>query len=353
MKAKKHVRFDWAIKRLLRQKANFNILEGFLSELLKEDIHIMEIIDTESNQETETDKFNRVDILVKNKKEELIIIEIQNAYAIDYFLRILYGISKAVTEYISSGDEWISVKKVISINIVYFDLGRGEDYIYKGITTFSGVHQNDELQLSNAQKRLFKKEKVQDLYPEIYLIKVNNFNDKAKDTLDEWIYFLKNSEIKKDFTAKGLMEAEEVLKVANMEDKDRREYERFGEVLSDRASQALSIRIEIEMAIEKERAAKEKERAAKEKERAAKEKERAAKEKERAAKEKEMKNAEKEKKNAEKEKKAKELAMKRTQEAQETAINAMIKNTNLSDAEIANALNLPAVRIKKARKKIN
>jgi len=367
MKAKKHVRFDWAIKRLLRQKANFNILEGFLSELLKEDIHIMEIIDTESNQETETDKFNRVDILVKNKKEELIIIEIQNAYAIDYFLRILYGISKAVTEYISSGDEWISVKKVISINIVYFDLGRGEDYIYKGITTFSGVHQNDELQLSNAQKRLFKKEKVQDLYPEIYLIKVNNFNDKAKDTLDEWIYFLKNSEIKKDFTAKGLMEAEEVLKVANMEDKDRREYERFGEVLSDRASQALSIRIEIEMAIEKERAAKEKERAAKEKERAAKEKERAAKEKERAAKEKERaakekemrnaekekKNAEKEKKNAEKEKKAKELAMKRTQEAQETAINAMIKNTNLSDAEIANALNLPAVRIKKARKKIN
>lgn len=253
MNQQKHVRFDWAIKRLLRQKANFNILEGFLSELLKDDISIIEIIDTESNQETQTDKFNRVDILVKDEKGEVIIIEIQNSYAIDYFLRILYGISKAITEHIKTGDEWTSVKKVISINIVYFDLGRGEDYIYKGTTTFLGLHQNDTLQLSNAQKKLFNKEKVRDLYPEIYLIKVNNFDDTAKDTLDEWIYFLKNSEIKKDFTAKGLKEAEEVLKIANMEDAERREYQRFGEVLSDRASQALSIKIEIEMAVEKEK----------------------------------------------------------------------------------------------------
>ncbi|MGB1206122.1 MAG: PD-(D/E)XK nuclease family transposase [Chitinophagales bacterium] len=179
------------------------------------------------------------------------MIEIQNSYAIDYFLRILYGISKAITEHIKTGDKWTSVKKVISINIVYFDLGRGEDYIYKGTTTFSGLHQNDELQLSNAQKKMFKKEKIQDLYPEIYLLKVNNFDDVAKDTLDEWIYFLKNSEIKKNFTAKGLKEADEVLKVANMEDSERREYQRFGEVLSDRASRAMSIKIEIETAVEK------------------------------------------------------------------------------------------------------
>lgn len=293
MKQQKHVRFDWAIKRLLRQKANFNILEGFLSELLKDDISIVEIIDTESNQETETDKFNRVDILVKDKKGELIIIEIQNSYAIDYFLRILYGISKAITEHIKTGDEWTSVKKVISVNIVYFDLGRGEDYIYRGITTFSGLHQKDELQLSNAQKRMFKKEKIKDLYPEIYLIKVNNFDDTAKDTLDEWVYFLKNSEIKKDFTAKGLVKAEEVLKVANMEDEERREYQRFGEVLSDRASQALSMKTEIETAVEKER-----------------------------------------------------------KKGEEKAITAMIRSTDLSDKEIANALTVDITVVKSIRKGI-
>jgi len=300
MKLQKHVRFDWAIKRLLRQKANFNILEGFLSELLKDDISILEIIDTESNQETETDKYNRVDILVKDKKGEIIIIEIQNSYAIDYFLRILFGIAKAITEHMNVGDEWTEVKKVISINIVYFDLGRGKDYIYKGETKFFGIHHQDELQLSNAQKKLFKKEKIRDLYPEMYLIKVNNFDDVAKNTLDEWIYFLKNSEIKKDFTAKGLKEAEEVLKVANMEDEERREYQRFGEVLSDRASQALSIKMEIEMAVEKERKAKEK----------------------------------------------------AIEKAIDKGITAMIKNTNLSDKEIANALGVDITQVKELREKI-
>lgn len=314
MKQQKHVRFDWAIKRLLRQKANFNILEGFLSELLKDDISILEIIDTESNQETETDKYNRVDILVKDKKGEIIIIEIQNSYAIDYFLRILYGISKAITEHISTGDKWTSVKKVISINIVYFDLGRGEDYIYKGTTTFSGLHKKDELQLSDAQKKLFKKEKIRDLFPEMYLIKVNNFDDTAKDTLDEWIYFLKHSEIKKNFTAKGLIEAEEVLKVANMEESERREYQRFGEVLSDRASQALSIRIQIEMAVEKAKEAVEKAKEIAEKERATAEKNR--------------------------------------DEMQKTAITAMIKNTELSDKEIANTLSVDVENVMKIREEI-
>ncbi len=63
---KKHIRFDWAIKRLLRQKANFGILEGFLSELLKEDVKISEILESESNKEREDGKFNKIDILVKN-----------------------------------------------------------------------------------------------------------------------------------------------------------------------------------------------------------------------------------------------------------------------------------------------
>ena len=77
---------------------------------------------------------------------------------------------------------------------------------------FRGIHSNDILELTPAQKRLFKKEKVEDIYPEIYLLKVNNFDDNAKDTLDEWIYFLKNSEIKQEFSAKGIKEANEVRK---------------------------------------------------------------------------------------------------------------------------------------------
>jgi len=245
MQYKKHIRFDWAIKRLLRQKANFGILEGFLSELLKEDIKIMEIIESESNQETEEDKYNRVDVLVKDKQGDLIIIEIQNSYALDYFLRILYGISKAIIEHMKEGDTYSKVKKIISVNIVYFELGQGDDYIYRGTTNFKGIHDNQILELTAAQRKLFKKEKVEEVYPEIYLIKVNKFDGNAKNTLDEWIYFLKNSEIKQEFSAKGIKEADKVLKRANMSEEERREYQRFVEVLSDRASIAETIEFEL------------------------------------------------------------------------------------------------------------
>ncbi len=247
---KKHIRFDWAIKRLLRQKANFGILEGFLSELLKEDIEILEILDSESNKETEEDKYNRVDVLVRDNKGDLIIIEVQNSYALDYFLRVLYGISKAIIEHMKEGDTYSKVKKVISVNIVYFELGQGDDYIYRGTTSFKGIHDNQLLELTPAQKKLFKKEKVEDVYPEIYLIKVNKFDDHAKDTLDEWVYFLKNSEIKQEFSAKGIKEADEVLKRANMSDEERREYQRFVEVLSDRASIAETIDFESDLKAE-------------------------------------------------------------------------------------------------------
>lgn len=49
-----------------------------LSELLHEDFKIKQILENEGHKETEDDKFNRVDILVKNKKGELVIVEIQN-----------------------------------------------------------------------------------------------------------------------------------------------------------------------------------------------------------------------------------------------------------------------------------
>ncbi len=243
---KKHIRFDWAIKRLIRDKANFGILEGFLSELIGENIRIEAVLESESNQQVEGEKFNRVDLLVENAKKELIIIEIQNSHELDYFLRILFGISKAITEYIKEGEPYSKIKKVISVNIIYFNLGQGADYVYRGTTNFRGIHQNDELQLSPSQKKLFGKETIQDLYPEIYLIKVNQFNDLAKNTLDEWIYFFKNSEIKDSFNAQGLKEANEKLKVANLPDDERKSYERYLDNLRYQASIAETLKFEAE-----------------------------------------------------------------------------------------------------------
>ena len=240
------IRFDWAIKKILRNKANFAILEGFLSELLFDNIRIKNIIESEGNKEDEEDKFNRVDILTQNSKNELIIIEIQNTYEIDYFHRMAYGVSKAIAENLSKGQAYETIKKVVSINIVYFDLGQGKDYIYKGKTEFIGLHNNDLLAFSSRQKNKFKKEKIADIFPEYYLLKVNNFNNIAKDTLDEWIYFLKNSEVKDSFKAKGLKEAGEVMDIMRLSKDDQYKYNRHLDSLHVKASEIMSLYEDVE-----------------------------------------------------------------------------------------------------------
>jgi len=221
------IRFDWAVKRLLRNKANFGILEGFLSELIGEDIKIESILESETNKDYKEDKLTRVDLLVKNTKGELIIIEIQNNREHDYLLRILFGTSKLLIKNMDEGMKYSEIKKVISVNIVYFDLGQGEDYIYHGTTSFIGLNKKDTLQLSHEQQLLYKTEKISKLYPEYYVIKVNQFNDVAKNTLDEWIYFFKKEEIKDEFKAKGLKQAKEELNILKLSEIERKEYEHF------------------------------------------------------------------------------------------------------------------------------
>ncbi len=245
------IRFDWAIKRLLRNKASYVVLEGFLSELLKEDVKVQSILESESNKQFENDKYNRVDMLVKNSKGELIIIEIQNQSEYDYFHRMAYGASKILTEYISSGDPYVAIKKVYSINVVYFDLGQGNDYIYHGKTDFYGLHNYDKLLLSEKQKEILNKKDPYQIFPEYYVIKVNQFDDLAKNTLDEWIYYLKFNDIKDNFTAKGINDAKEIWRVDNLTKDEKLNYNDHLKSLRNEASRMLTLKIDAEDRIKK------------------------------------------------------------------------------------------------------
>jgi len=98
------------------------------------------VLESEGNKEGKQDKFNRVDLKVRNSKKEIIIIEIQYDREFDYLQRIFYGVSKTAIEYMEEGHAYSTITKVISVNILYFDLGKGTDYIYKGTTQFIGLH---------------------------------------------------------------------------------------------------------------------------------------------------------------------------------------------------------------------
>ncbi len=246
------IKFDWAIKRLLRNKADFSVLEGFLSELLKESMVIETVLESEGNQLSPTDKFNRVDLLVKNTKGELVIIEVQNQSEFDYFHRMAYGTSKAITEYISLGETYSNIKKVYSINIVYFDFGQGDDYIYHGKTDFIGVHNSDKLILSSSQMDALGKIEPYQIFPEYYVIKVNKFDDIAKNTLDQWIYYFKNNEIKDDFTAQGIDKARDLWRFDNLSEIDQKIYKRHLNNLHYSASMEMSMKLEVERKVREE-----------------------------------------------------------------------------------------------------
>ena len=221
----KYVRFDWAAKKILRDKSNFCILEGLVTVLLNEPVHIIELLESESNQEDPTDKFNRVDIKAKNSKDEIILVEIQLTRELYYLERILYGVAKAITEHIQLGNKYDQVKKVYSISILYFDLGKGEDYVYRGQTVFRGLTKNDTLQITSKEKNAIQMKSPEEVFPEYYLIRVNAFNKLAENHLDEWIRYLKDGEIDENTTAPGLQEVKRKLEYMSMSKSDKLAYD--------------------------------------------------------------------------------------------------------------------------------
>lgn len=227
------IRFDWAMKRLLRDKSNYVVLEGFLSTLLEEDLRISRFLESESNQIDETDKFNRADILVEDSKGRLLVIKIQNYRELYYYHQMLYGASDILSRYTDEEIDYNKICKIYSINIVYFSMIKSKDYAYHGEIIFRGLHDSDNfLKLSARKQEIFTGKDAKDIFPEYYVLRVNDFDKVAKTPLDEWIKFLKTGEIDKEATAKGLPEARERLRIDDtLPDAEKRAYYRDMEAL--------------------------------------------------------------------------------------------------------------------------
>lgn len=218
------VRFDWAIKKYLRKKANFSILEGFLSELLQDDIIILNVLDSDRKKEDSSNKHNRIDLLIQNGEGDLNLIILRNEQEAQFFQKTLYSTSRLISKHVRSGEEYAKINQVISISLLFFEAGEGEDYLYRGTTVFEGVHREKSLDLDPMQKEQFQAERISQLFPEYYLIRVNQFDDQIRTGIDEWIYYLKHQEIKESFTAKGMDDARFKLDLQNLSEEKCREF---------------------------------------------------------------------------------------------------------------------------------
>jgi len=222
-----YIRFDWAAKHILRDKADFSVFEGFLTVLLKERVKIVELLESESNQQNEDDKFNRVDIKAKNSNCEIILVEIQQSEEYYYLQRMVYGVAKTITEHITKGKQYSDVKKVYSVNIVYFDLGEGSDYLYHGQNRLIGMNTGDELQITEEDRNGIRILSPKHVFPEYYILRVKAFNKEPENAMDEWMDYLKNERIRPDTTVPGLQEAKRRLDYLKMTVAEQKIYDNY------------------------------------------------------------------------------------------------------------------------------
>lgn len=220
------IRFDWAAKRMLRDKANFGVFEGLITVLLNEPVHIIEILESESNQIKGDSTYGCVVLRAANNKGDEVIVEVQTIRELYYLWNLVANCFQPFPTHISLGDKYDKVRKVYSISILYFDLGQGADYLYHGQTSLVGVHTKDTLKINTRDKGIIKIKTPEEIFPEYFIIRVNEFNKVAKTPLEEWLDYLKSGHIKPDTTAPGLQEAREKLQYMKMDKAERKAYDR-------------------------------------------------------------------------------------------------------------------------------
>jgi len=230
------ISFDYAIKTVLRDKANFDVLSGFLTELLEKPVEVLELLESEGNIESPLGKVNRTDLKAKISGSEIAVFEIQFLDQIDFMGKILFNTCKAVVEQVIRGGQY-DIKKVYSVNIAYCDSIAKEvqrEYVFRAnLSKFQGVHFDEHIPFSQNLNPL---EAVADLHPEYFMILPNKFDEQMRGKFDEWVYALKKSKVKSEFTAAGIQACGEKLDVLKMTDRERAIYNKTKENLGNEKS---------------------------------------------------------------------------------------------------------------------
>ena len=210
------VSFDWALQGILRDQANFDLLAGFLSALLAEEMQVVKLLERDAGQGRAANS-NHLDLLVLDSKGASLIVVLQSSYTSRDLIRLPIEAAHLVMQHLETGKRY-GVRKVISIRFCHFPLGADDenrDYVYHGVNQFHGQHDGAY------------PDREADIFPEYYLIVPDQFPDEVKNALDEWIYFFKHGAIPVEFQAKQIQTARQKLDLRQLSDEERRDHDRF------------------------------------------------------------------------------------------------------------------------------
>lgn len=224
----KLISFDYAIKYLLKDKSNYGIVEGFISALLKtqgyQPIKIVALLDTESNKETFSQKKSLADLIVEDTNHQKYIIEIERQEVTNFVHKSCFNTARTIVDQIPSGKNYLSIKKVFHISLLYFKLGDGITPIYHGKTVIKDIKSKKKLSVHIENKQDHTIYDATDIFPEYIFISIPCFQDKVKSEIDEWLYVMKHEVVKPEFKSPCMHLVEEKLSILQMTTERRDEY---------------------------------------------------------------------------------------------------------------------------------
>jgi len=221
------VSFDYAIKYLLKDKGDYDIVEGFISTLISscgyKPIKIKALLESASNKESKELKSSIADLVVEDDTGNKYIVEIDRSYTSLFLHKACFNSSRLIVDSISSNDDYSTIKKIIHINLLYFPFGNIKAPLHYGKTIFHEIDRvhPQSLHIADLGMKFFD---THNIFPEYFVISVPLFNDVIKDELDEWLYMMKHSEVKKDFKSPYMKKVADRLNILKMSPADRKEY---------------------------------------------------------------------------------------------------------------------------------
>ena len=224
------ISFDYAIKYLLKDKGDYEIVEGFISALLMSEgykpVKIKALLDGESNKESRYLKRSIADVIVEDAQGNNYIVEIDRAYTDLFLNKAVFNTSRLIVDNLGTNQDYLQIKKVFHINLLYFPFKNTKSPLHHGKVIFHEIDNAHpvDVHLIDRGMHIFD---AHNIFPEYFIVSIPLFDDVIKEEIDEWLYLIKYSEVKEDFKSPYMQKVAQRLSILKMTNQEREVYDTY------------------------------------------------------------------------------------------------------------------------------
>jgi predicted transposase/invertase (TIGR01784 family) len=224
------ISFDYAIKYLLKDKGDYEIVEGFISALLGSEgykpVKIKALLDGESNKESRYLKRSIADVIVEDEQGNNYIVEIDRAYTDLFLNKAVFNTSRLIVDNLGANQDYLQIKKVFHINLLYFPFENTKAPLHHGKVIFHEIDHTHPIDVHLIDRGMHTFDS-HNIFPEYFIVSIPLFDDVIKEEIDEWLYLMKHSEVKEDFKSPYMQKVAQRLSILKMTNQEREVYDSY------------------------------------------------------------------------------------------------------------------------------